>query len=53
MHGKNQSELVIDVRDTLNAHKAMWRDIEAMDQAKTIEVEKMLSLVSLAPGELE
>jgi hypothetical protein len=42
---------VVAVKDALLAHKAMWGDVEAMHQAKTLEVQKMLTLVSLAPGE--
>ena len=42
---------MVAVRDTFVAHKAMWADVEAMDQAKMVEVQKMLTLVSLAPDE--
>ena len=51
MHGENQSELVIAVRNALFSHTAMWREVEGMDQAKTAEEQKMLSLVSLSPAE--
>ena len=42
---------MVAVRDTFLAHRAMWADVESIDQAKTVEVQKMLTLVTFAEGE--